>query len=262
MADGENKAVLFEVVEGHIALVTLNRPDKRNAVNGDIAQGLDAAVKRVESDNEIRVAVLTSCLETVFCAGADLSAVSSGTGAQMQTADGGFAGYVNAKRTKPWIAAVRGAALAGGCEIVLASDMVVASEDARFGIPEVKRGLLAGAGGLYRLPRALPRNIAIELAVTGDPIDARRAHAYGLVNRLAPLSETVEAALQLAREIVVNAPLSVSRSLQISRQADDLDETQLLELTRSLMEKTMQSEDAKEGPRAFLEKRPARWTGR
>ena len=147
---------------------------------------LEAIVKRIEDDPEIRVAILTSSEPRVFCAGADLGAVASGKGAGMETPGGGFAGFVYAQRLKPWIAAVEGLALAGGCEICLACDMIVASEAARFGLPEVKRGLMAGAGGVHRLANVLPRNIAAELIATGDPIDAARAHAHGLVNRLVP----------------------------------------------------------------------------
>src|SRR5690606_12506527 len=212
MAEGGNE-VLFEVVEGHIAVVTLNRPEVRNAVNGAVAAGLDAAVKRVENDAEIRVAILASSQDKVFCAGADLSEIAAGRAHLLSTKDGGFAGFAEHAKAKPWIAAVEGAAFAGGCEIVLACDMISASENARFGLPEVKRGLYAGAAGVYRLPRRLPRNIAIELVVTGEGLDAARAYALGLVNRLTPSGGALGAALELARTIAANAPLSVRESL-------------------------------------------------
>ena len=179
--------VLYEVVEAGLAVVTLNRPEKRNAVNAAVATALEAALERSEADPAIRAAILASSDARVFSAGADLAAVAAGEGRGLSTRDGGFAGFVRARRRKPWIAAVRGKALAGGCELALACDMIVASEDAVFGLPEPARGLIAGAGGSTRLVRALPRHVAIELIVTGDPMDARRAHQLGLVNRVAAL---------------------------------------------------------------------------
>ena len=171
----EQAAVLFERAGAHVALVTINRPAARNAVNGAVAQGMEAAVRETEADPAIRAVVLTGAGDAAFCAGADLKEVSAGGGAALWTEGGGFAGFVFAPRTKLWIAAVNGAALAGGTEIALACDLVVAAESASFGLPEVKRGLIAAAGGLYRLPRALPRAIALELIATGGRIDARRA---------------------------------------------------------------------------------------
>lgn len=253
--------VLYEVAD-HIALVTLNRPDKRNAINGAVATALDWIVKTVEADDTVRAAILYSSLESTFCAGADLAEISRGAGATLGTKDGGFAGFVNAARTKPWIAAVRGNALAGGCELTLSCDMIVASEDAKFGLPEVKRGLYAGAGGTYRLPRAIPRNVALELIATGDPMDAQRAYALGLVNRIAPLAGVLDAARKLAQEITVNAPLSVRESLRIARIAADMSEAEIRALSIEASRKVMTSEDAKEGPRAFLEKRKPNWSGR
>ena len=173
--EGVGREVLYEVVDGHIAVITLNRPEVRNAVNPQLAAACEYLIRKVEADDDIRVAILTSSNDKVFCAGADLAAISSGNGAGIATKDGGFAGFVDAKRDKPWIAAVKGYALAGGGELCLACDMIVASEDAKFGLPEVKRGLFAGAGGVHRLPRALPRNIALELVATGDSLGAQRA---------------------------------------------------------------------------------------
>lgn len=253
--------VLYEVSD-HIAVVTLNRPDKRNAVNGAVATALDWIVKTTEADDDVRAAILYSSLESTFCAGADLSEIAKGNGAALGTKDGGFAGFVNAPRTKPWIAAVRGNALAGGCELTLTCDMIVASEDARFGLPEVKRGLYAGAGGTYRLPRAIPRNIALELIATGEPMDVQRAYALGLVNRIVPLAGVLEAAKALANDIVANAPMSVRESLRIARIAADMSEAEIRALSIEASRKVMTSEDAKEGPRAFLEKRKPNWSGR
>jgi len=258
---GAGDEVLFEVVDGHIAVITLNRPEVRNAVNGAVATGLDAAVKRVEGDPEIRVAILASSQNKVFCAGADLAEIAAGRGHLLGTKDGGFAGFVEHPKAKPWIAAVEGAAFAGGCEIVLACDMVSASETAKFGLPEVKRGLYAGAAGVYRLPRRLPRNIAVELVVTGEGLDATRAYALGLVNRLTAPGGALAAALDLARSIAANAPLSVRESLAIARLCHDLTEDELRPLSRAATARVFSSEDAKEGPRAFLEKRAPVWKG-
>lgn len=253
--------VLFEV-ENHVAQVILNRPDKRNAVNGAVAQAMDWIVKAIDADADIRVAVLSSTTEGTFSAGADLSEISKGNGASLSTKDGGFAGFVFAERATPWIAAVRGNALAGGCELALACDMIVASDTAKFGLPEVKRGLFAGAGGVYRLPRALPRAIALEIVATGDPLEAERAHALGLINRLVSVDEVLPTANALAQAIAVNAPLSVAESLRVAKLAFDLPEEELIKVSNKASAKVFSSEDAKEGPRAFLEKRAPNWTGR
>lgn len=259
---GVGREVLFEHIDDHVALVTLNRPEKRNAVNADLAQALRWIVTSVEHDAAIRVAILTSSLEGTFCAGADLGEIAAGRGHLLAPPGSGFAGFVDAVRTKPWIAAVRGNAVAGGCELVLACDMVVASNDARFGLPEVKRGLFAGAGGVHRLVRALPRAIALEAIATGDPIAADRAHALGLVNRLAASGEVLSAARKLAGEIAVNAPVSVRESLHVARLAQEMRDEDLRVLSRDRGATVSATQDAKEGPRAFLEKRPPIWQGR
>jgi enoyl-CoA hydratase/carnithine racemase len=254
-------AVLIERAADHVMRVTINRPDARNAVNGDVAQGLEAAVKQTEGDPDIWVAILTGAGDKAFCAGADLKAVSSGTAGGLSTPGGGFAGFVHQPRTKPWIAAVNGFALAGGTEIALACDMIVAIETAAFGLPEVKRGLVAGAGGLYRLPRALPKALAIELIVTGAHFDARRAFAHGLVNRLVPADRLMSEALKLAAAIVENAPIAVRESLAVARQAFDLSDAELKAVSADASRRNAQTQDYKEGPRAFVEKRAPRWSG-
>jgi enoyl-CoA hydratase len=256
------REVLYDIVEGHIGLVRLNRPDKRNAVNGDVASAMDWIVKQTEADEAIRVVILTSSSPDFFCAGADLSEISKGRGHLLATPDGGFAGFTQAPRDKPWIAAVVGAGLAGGCEIALTCDMIVASDTARFGLPEVKRGLYAGAGGVFRLPRKLPAAIALELIATGDPIDAARAYQLGLVNRLVPADQVQAEAITLAKAISVNAPLSVRESLKVARMAFEKPETELWPLSRKVSAMVFSSEDAREGPVAFLEKRPPVWKGR
>jgi enoyl-CoA hydratase/carnithine racemase len=255
-------AVLTKKIADHVTLVTINRADARNAVNGDVAQGMERAVDATESDPDCWVVILTGAGDIAFSAGADLKAVSQGGGSALGTAKGGFAGFVHRQRTKPWIAAVNGFALAGGCEIALACDLIVAIEEAAFGLPEVKRGLVAGAGGLYRLPRALPKALALELIMTGDRLDAKRALHHGLINRLVPRAQLIDEALKLAAAICENAPISVRESLRIARQALDHTDAELRELSAVGSRTVAATEDFKEGPRAFIEKRPPRWVGR
>lgn len=256
------REVLYEVVDGHVGLVRLNRPDKRNAVNGDVAEALDWIVKASEADEAVRVVILGSTSDGAFSAGADLSEISKGRGHLLGTRDGGFAGLAQAARTKPWIAAVNAPALAGGCEIALSCDMIVAAETARFGLPEVKRGLYAGAGGVFRLTRRLPMGIALELVATGDPIDAPRAYALGLVNRLVPAEKVLDEAMALAKAIMANAPLSVRESLKVARMSFDHPESELWQVSKEVSARVFASEDAREGPVAFLEKRAPVWKGR
>src|SRR3954464_1071252 len=170
-------------VRGRIGLIRINRPDARNAVNAAVASGMEAAIDTLEADPETWVGVVAST-GPVFSAGADLKAIAAGEGESLSTRSGGFAGITRKVRTKPLIAAVDGPALAGGCEIALACDLIVASRAARFGLPEVKRSLVAAAGGLFRLPRSLPPKVAMEIVLTGDPITAERAYEFGLVNHL------------------------------------------------------------------------------
>ena len=257
-----NAAVTIERLPDHVALVTLNRPEARNAVNGDVAQGLEAAIDATEADDDVWLVILTGSGSAAFCAGADLKAVSSGQGQALRTERGGFAGFVHATRRKPWIAAINGPALAGGCEIALACELRVAVPTARFGLPEVKRGLVASAGGLYRLPRALPQALALEMILTGEPISAERALQAGLVNALAEADGLLAAAQALAARITVNAPVAVRESLKVAKQALDLDDAGLRALSGQAQLAVMASEDYKEGPLAFIEKRAPRWTGR
>jgi enoyl-CoA hydratase/carnithine racemase len=255
-------AVRFEVIEPHIALVTINRPEARNAVNGAVAAGLEAAVERVEADPALWVAVLTGAGPQAFCAGADLKEVSAGRVAGLSTPNGGFAGFVRARRSKLWIAAAQGHALAGGLELLLSCDLAVAAETATFGVPEVKRSLLAGAGGVFRLPRAIPKAIALEMIATGDPISAARAAQFGLVNAVVPADQVIPAALALAGRVTVNAPVAVRESLGVARQAADLTEPELWDVSAAAFVRVVATEDFHEGPRAFVEKRLPRWVGR
>lgn len=253
--------VLYQV-DGEVALVTLNRPGKANAVNGAVTQALDWIAKDVEASDNIRAAILTSSSPAIFCAGADLAEVAKGNIAALVTKDGGFAGFVDFDRSKPWIAAASGNVLAGGCELCLACDMIVAGDDAEFGLPEPKRGIMAGAGGVHRLVRALPRNIALEMVATGDPVSAKRLAEFGLVNRIVNSGDVVPTARRLAASIAANAPLSVLESLKIARLAQELPDSELRKLSQAAAIKVTSSEDAREGPRAFLEKRAPVWKGR
>lgn len=258
----EAEVVLYERVDDHIAIVTLNRPDKRHAVNGAVALRLDAIVKNTEADPDIRVVVLTSSGGPTFCAGADLAEVSAGRAADLSTPDGGFGGFVESVRAKPWIVAVRGSALGGGLEFSLACDLRVIAETTVLGLPEVKRGLIAGAGGIYRLPRQIPRAIALEMIALGEPIDAHRAYSLGLVNAVVPEDQVLDTAIDYARRISTNAPLSVRESLKIARSASETPEMESIAAMRRTMEFLVTTEDFREGPRAFVERRAPQWRGR
>lgn len=246
---------------GPFAVIKINRPEARNAVNADVAKGIEAAIDEIEADDSIWVGILTG-EPPVFCAGADLKEINAGNAAGLQTAKGGFAGFVQRERSKPVIAAVDGPALAGGTEIVLASDLVVASTTATFGIPEVKRSLVAGAGGLFRLGRKIPLNIAMELTLTGDPIDATRAHHFGLVNRLVEPGQALDEAIKLAEQICANAPVAVRESRKIVLHATNAPDDVGWRMSMEGMGVAMQSEDFSEGLMAFIEKRPPVWKGR
>jgi enoyl-CoA hydratase/carnithine racemase len=254
-----DEGVLFERIDHHIARVTLNRPQARNAVNVAMTRRLEQLVRSIEEDPTLRVAILAAAPGPAFCAGADLADIAAGRGPSLMTPEGGFAGFVYAERHKPWIAAVHGYAVGGGLEFALACDMVVAAQDAVFGLPEPQRGLLAAAGGAYRLPRAIARAVALEMLTTGATIDAQRAYELGLINRVVPLAALPQEALALAAQVAANAPLSVRESLAIGRAATELDEVALRRLSAQATARVMASEDAREGPRAFVEKRAPVW---
>lgn len=257
--------VKYEVL-GRIALITLNRPEARNAINGDVAEGVEAAIDQMEGDPNVWVGIITANTEgqerPVFCAGADLKAINSGNAAGLNTKRGGFAGFVYRERTKPVIVAVDGLATAGGCEIVLAADLVVATTRSSFGLAEVKRNLIAGAGGLFRLPRAIGQAAAMEAILTGEPIPAARAYELGLVSRLVEPGTAVDAAIALAGKITEAAPLAVWASRKVVLAAASGDDDTLKRMTNEEFAKIMGSEDTKEGLTAFIEKRTPNWQGK
>ena len=254
----EEPAVLRERRE-RVLVITINRPEQRNAVNAAVAHGIAAALDELDSDDELAIGVLTGAGRG-FCAGMDLKAFVAGESAWVQGR--GFAGIVAGPAAKPLIAAVEGFAVAGGLEVALACDLIVAARGARLGIPEVKRSLVAAGGALLRLPRALPRNIAMEMALTGDPIDAGRAHELGLVNRLAGPGGALDAALELAAVIAANGPLALKATKQILRDSPDWPDTEFFDRQEAISGPVFGSEDAREGSIAFSERREPVWRGR
>ena len=250
--------VLVDVNDG-IMTVTLNRPKARNAANKALAEGVAAAMDRLDSDDSIRVAILTGAGGT-FCSGMDLKAFVSGETPNVEGR--GFAGLTEATPRKPLIAAVEGYALAGGLELAISCDLIVAADDAKFGIPEVKRGLAAAAGGLIKLPRQIPKRLAMELALTGDFISAQRAFDIGLINEMVPVGTALEAAKALAARIVANGPLAVAISKQVILQSEDWSGDDMWQKQQELTMPVFTSEDAIEGSVAFAEKRAPNWKGK
>jgi enoyl-CoA hydratase len=245
--------------DGDVLVVTIDRPEARNAVNLAVAEGIAAAVDRLDGDDALRAGILTGAGGT-FCAGMDLKAFVAGerpfAGAR------GFAGIVQRPPRKPLIGAVEGWALAGGFEVALACDLIVAARDARFGIPEVKRGLVAAAGALLRLPRRIPYHLAMELALTGEPIGADRAAQVGIVSRLTEPGEAVAGARELAAQIARNGPLAIDASKRIVAAAADWPEAEAWERQAEITGPVFASDDAREGATAFAEKREPVWRGR
>jgi enoyl-CoA hydratase len=257
MSDTE-PAVLTERRE-RVLVITINRPEQRNAVNAAVADGIAAALDDLDSDAELSIGVITGAGKG-FCSGMDLKAFV--TGERPWAGDRGFAGITQRASAKPLIAAIEGFAVAGGLEVALSCDLIVAARGARLGIPEVKRSLVAAGGGLLRLPRVLPRNVAMELALTGDPIAAERAQELGLVNRLAEPGEALSAALELAEAIAQNGPLALAASKRILTESVDWPDSEFFDRQQAITEPVMASQDAREGATAFAEKRAPVWQGR
>jgi enoyl-CoA hydratase len=254
----EQPAVLTERRD-NVLVITLNRPEARNAVNLPLAEGLAAALDELDADDGLSVGVLTGA-GGFFCAGMDLKAFVAG---ERPYAEGrGFAGIVEQPADKPLIAAVEGFAVAGGLEVALACDLIVAARGARLGIPEVKRSLVAAGGALLRLPKALPRTIAMELALTGEPISAERGHELGLVNRLADPGGALDCALELAGLIAANGPLALAATKRVMRYSVDWPEREFFSRQREIIDPVFSSEDAREGASAFAERRDPVWRGR
>jgi enoyl-CoA hydratase len=245
--------------DGGVLTITINRPEARNAVNRAVAEGMSAALDRLDESDDLRIGIVTGAGGT-FCAGMDLKAFVRGE--QVWLDDRGFAGIAKRSSTKPLIAAVEGYALAGGCEVALSCDLIVAARDARFGIPEAKRGLVAAAGGLFRLPQRIPYHLAMELALTGDPIGAERAAEVGLVNRIAEPGGALAAANELAATIVKNAPLSIIASKAVVQNAHEWTDEEAWIKQLDHMGEVFGSADAQEGAKAFAEKREPSWQGR
>jgi enoyl-CoA hydratase len=250
-------AVLFST-QGAVAIITINRPEARNAVNLAVAQGIAAALDELDERPDLSVGILTGAGKS-FCAGMDLKAYLRG---ELPRIDGrGFGGLTEAPPQKPLIAAVEGHAFAGGFELALACDLIVASESAQFGLPEVKRGLVARGGGLLRLPVQLPFRLAMEVALTGDFITAERALAMGLINRVTPVGEALAGALELAARIARNAPLSLAATKKIIVQSGEWTAAERFEKQAKIAASAFESEDAREGAIAFAEKRSPVWRG-
>ncbi|MEB3981299.1 crotonase/enoyl-CoA hydratase family protein [Mycobacterium sp. 663a-19] len=251
---------------GNVMVITINRPEARNAVNAAVSIGVGDALEEAQHDPEVRAVVLTGAGDKSFCAGADLKAISRRENLyHPDHPEWGFAGYVHHFIDKPTIAAVNGTAFGGGTELALASDLVVAHERAQFGLPEVKRGLIAAAGGVFRIAQQLPRKVAMELLLTGDPLTASDACEWGLVNQVVTDGSVLDAALALAARVTVNAPLSVQASKRIAYGVDDgviADDEAGWERTVREMRSLIRSEDAREGPLAFAEKREPVWKAR
>ncbi len=244
---------------GHIDILTINRPEARNAMNRAAAVALSTFLDEAEEDPEVWVVVLTGAEDKAFSAGMDLKAFATG---EFPITDKGFGGLTQRSFSKPLIAAVNGSALAGGFEMMLSCDMVVAADHAKFGIPEAKRGLIAGAGGLIRLPKRVPMAIALEMALTGEPIDATRAAELGLVNKVVPGDQVLPAAITLAEAIAANAPLAVRRSKEIMKQAAEIPEADAWPINNAAFGEIGASSDAIEGAVAFAEKRLPNWQGK
>ncbi|GAB3293739.1 crotonase/enoyl-CoA hydratase family protein [Epidermidibacterium keratini] len=246
-------------VQDGVGVITLNRPEAKNAVNLEVAQGVADAVDKLEADNSVVALIITGAGGT-FCSGMDLKAFARGE--RPSIPGRGFAGLTEYQLSKPLIAAVEGYALAGGCELALASDIIVAAQTAQFGIPEVKRGLVAAAGGVLKLAKTMPYGAAMELALTGDFIKAERARELGLVTQVTDEGKALDGALELAKRIAQNGPLAVKASKELVSMSIKWVDKDLLEAQKAIIDPVFKSKDAIEGATAFAEKRSPNWTGK
>jgi enoyl-CoA hydratase len=253
-----SQAIIVEVEDG-IMTITINRPEAKNAVDKAVAEGISAALDQLDTDDSVKVAILTGAAGG-FSSGMDLKAYLRG---ELPVVEGrGFAGITEATIKKPLIAAVEGFALAGGFEVMLCCDLIVAADNAKLGIPEVTRGLAAAGGGLLKMPRQMPHRLAMELALTGDPISAQRALDIGLINQVSAPGEALAAAKVLAKRITQNGPLAVVLSKQVINKASDWSSDEMTAEQFKVLAPIFSSEDSKEGARAFAEKRKPVWTGK
>jgi enoyl-CoA hydratase len=246
--------------DGHVAVITLRRPDRLNAIDAAVNRELVEAVRRLDADPDARVGILRG-EGRAFCSGADLSTVAEGGGESLGSAEQSFAGFVSMPRATPIVASVHGYALAGGLELALACDVVVAAEGTWFGLPEVTRGLIPAAGGAIRLPRLVPEKRALEIILTGRRFDADEALALGLVSRVVPGEDLASATRALADAIAVNAPAAVRESLALVRATRGLTEAEAWDHSASAWRAVLATDDAREGAQAFLERREPRWSG-
>ncbi len=253
-----DESCVLVAAEGAVLVVTLNRPARRNAIDRATSEAIAAAMDRLDADPALSVGILTGAGGT-FCAGMDLKAFAAGE--RVELPGRGLGGMTSRPPVKPIIAAVEGFALAGGFELALACDLIVAAETASFGIPEVKRGLIAGSGGLVRLPERMPRAVAMELALTGRQMPAPEAERWGLVNRLCAPGAALEEARDLAGQIAGNAPLALAASKKLVSEAGRWPEAEVWDRQDAILEPVIGSQDAREGARAFVEKRAPVWTG-
>ncbi|WP_127782117.1 crotonase/enoyl-CoA hydratase family protein [Rhodococcus sp. X156] len=268
MTDEAPEAVVLTERRGHTLLITINRPKASNSINADVHNGIGEALEQAENDPEIRAVVLTGAGDRVFCGGADLKALGTKGGDGVlppETKHWGFAGMVDHPVSVPVIAAVNGSAMGGGTELALASDLIVAADNAKFGLPEVHRGLMAAAGGVFRLTQALPKHVALELILTGEPMPATDAHRWGFVNRVVPQDQVLDTALALAEQVSAGAPLAVQASKRVARGIVDGStpaERDAWKLNDEEMAKVSTSADVMEGIGAFMEKRQPSWQGK
>ena len=245
--------------EGAALIITINRPDARNAVNNAVASGIAAAIQQLNEDPSLSVGIVTGAGGN-FCAGMDLKAFLRGE--PVKVPGYGFAGITEATIAKPIIAAVEGYCLAGGFELALSCDLIVASAEARFGLPEVRRGLVAAAGGLMRLPRQMPYRLALELALRGNMTSAEHLHRHGLVNHVTEAGGSLGYALEIARELCENGPLALAATKQIMQSSQDWPANEMFDRQKELADPVFQSADAREAAQAFAEKRTPQWSGR